>query len=527
MVRHLVILPDGSRWFSGTGQTPAIQSVSLTRHVNTGTEAEPGAVCAAMLEMVVLSSKPLPVEAGAEITLYRVDDAGKETKEGLFLLETPLRTGANRYSLTAYDRVSRLDRDLTQWLAALDQWPYTLEAFAGLVCQACGVTLRAGNLPNGSLPVPAFAAQGITGRQLMQWVGQLACRFCTADPEGQLRFDWYTQGISLEPGDCFQGSLQYAAYTVAPIEKVHLRLTQDAVGAVYPGDVSAGNGYTVTGNYLLSGMDYETQLAAAQVLFEQLQPFTYTPCKVTVDAGLGIRAGQLLTVTDKTGKTFTTCVMKSVRSGQSCRLESTGSATREASAAVNQQSFRTVSGKLMELRKSMEGLEMEIGQTITRTEGDLRQEIFTQNSAVISDCKQILLSALDSYTSTEDMEAFRQTVESQLSLLADQIQMNFTTVTERTEEVNGQLQTELTQLRKYFTFSADGLVIGTGDNAVELLLDSSGIAFRKNGVAFGYWDGNFFHTGNLVVNADETAQIGAFAFTSGSDGSLAFGKAGG
>ena len=74
-----------------------------------------------------------------------------------------------------------------------------------------------------------------------------------------------------------------------------------------------------------------------------------------------------------------------------------------------------------------------------------------------------------------------------------------------------------------------GVRYARGGVSPRMGFDCSGLvyyAFRKNGVAFGYWDGSFFHTGNLVVKADEIAQIGAFAFTSGSDGSLAFGKTG-
>ena len=46
-------------------------------------------------------------------------------------------------------------------------------------------------LPNGSYPVQKFSAEGITGRQLMQWIGQAAGRFCRATAEGKVEFSWY------------------------------------------------------------------------------------------------------------------------------------------------------------------------------------------------------------------------------------------------------------------------------------------------------------------------------------------------
>ena len=46
------------------------------------------------------------------------------------------------------------------------------------------------------------------------------------------------------------------------------------------------------------------------------------------------------------------------------------------------------------------------------------------------------------------------------------------------------------------------------------------IQFTKNGQPIGWWDGNDFHTGNIVVEVNERAQFGNFAFTPRSDGSL-------
>ena len=44
----------------------------------------------------------------------------------------------------------------------------------------------------------------------------------------------------------------------------------------------------------------------------------------------------------------------------------------------------------------------------------------------------------------------------------------------------------------------------------------------KNGEQFGYWDGNDFYTGNLVVRTNERAQFGKYAYVPRSDGSLMF-----
>ena len=53
------------------------------------------------------------------------------------------------------------------------------------------------------------------------------------------------------------------------------------------------------------------------------------------------------------------------------------------------------------------------------------------------------------------------------------------------------------------------------------------IQFTKNGTPIGWWDGNDFHTGNIVVEVNERAQFGNFAFLPRSDGSLMLLKVGG
>lgn len=94
----------------------------------------------------------------------------------------------------------------------------------------------------------------------------------------------------------------------------------------------------------------------------------------------------------------------------------------------------------------------------------------------------------------------------------------------------------LTKFSKYIRFMEDedgnpsdtALTIGSGDSAITLEIDNeSGIVFKKNGVQFGWWDGVDFHTGNIVVNVNERAQFGNFAYVPRSDGSLSFLKVGG
>lgn len=179
-----------------------------------------------------------------------------------------------------------------------------------------------------------------------------------------------------------------------------------------------------------------------------------------------------------------------------------------------------------EAQNKVERVQYEVKENAT-TVTELEQQLLIQTTQVINDCNQIILAALESYVETSNFEAYKETVSTQLQILADEIVMNFTSVTEQVNNVDGDLQAEITQRLKHITFSDDGITIGAGENAMQLKLDNDMIRFMKNGIQFGWWDGVDFHTGNIVVEVNERAQFGNFAFVPRSDGSLMFLKVGG
>lgn len=151
---------------------------------------------------------------------------------------------------------------------------------------------------------------------------------------------------------------------------------------------------------------------------------------------------------------------------------------------------------------------------------ELAQTTLTQITSAIQTCESIIFSALENYASTSDLETLRQTTQSQLSILSDEITLRFTEVTERVTEVDGDLQKTVETLSKHFDFGIDGLIIRAGEHAMQLKLDNDLILFMKDGQQFGWWDGVDFHTGNIIIEVTERAQFGNFAFVPRSDGSL-------
>jgi hypothetical protein len=148
-------------------------------------------------------------------------------------------------------------------------------------------------------------------------------------------------------------------------------------------------------------------------------------------------------------------------------------------------------------------------------------------SLIEQSAESIVASVQESYMSKVEGTELQENIKAQLKVFSDQIMLQFSSITEEITEVDGDLQSKYNEIIKYFRFSDDGIVIGASDSAITLMLDNDRINFKKNGVAFGYWDGNDFHTGNIVVDVNERAQFGNFAYIPRADGSLSFLKVGG
>lgn len=172
------------------------------------------------------------------------------------------------------------------------------------------------------------------------------------------------------------------------------------------------------------------------------------------------------------------------------------------------------------------GIASDTRDQVSVIESRLRSAVMEQVTAITRDTEQIILTALESYAETSDLDELKSTVESELSVMAERITMNFETTVTQISEVDGDLQTVVEELNKHFEFSVNGLVIKAGDHDMKLLLDNDVVAFYKGDIdpddpavnRRGYWDGDSFHIGNIYIDVDEVAQLGNYGFVPFDDG---------
>lgn len=403
MDKTILVLADGTE-LCGGGPGDAVVSLTHRSAVNSGQELTIGSACSDSIEAELWCDPggSLRITEGDVITCYRQSPGGARTKIGVFLAEKPTRTKRSTYKITAYDGMSRLDADFSAWLYAhQSSFPLSLTAVVNQALALAGVSLSSGAaLPdNGSYPVQAFYADGLTCRQIVSWAAEAAACYAHMDADGKLVFARPASGSTAiapqkETGAVgyFSDSLSYEDYTVAAIQKVQIRQSDSDIGVIWPDDAAALNTYAVQGNLLLTTGTEDSLKPVAQAIYNALKGITYTPCSAEIPAGSGIAPGQLVQVRDVRGRTFQTFIMSAVTTGGRTTLESTGSPRRDSSGAVNHQTWKNLQGRMLEISAGVEGLNVKaselsgnysaLSQTVEGFKTEVQETVSSQNERI-------------------------------------------------------------------------------------------------------------------------------------------------
>lgn len=392
----------------GTALQSNIVGVDWTTSSNSDSDIAPGSVCASAVEIEfwVNSDSALGVTQGTVLTYYKVykddNDIGIETKIGVFTCDKPEKTGSNKYKVTAYDNVTLLDVDVTEWLNALT-FPITIKGFATALAAKCGLELANEPRLNKDYQVQKFTGSGVKARDLMKMVCSASGCFCNADANGKLFFDWYKKNervtispkksinarsfhlfdvvkrslqdnvhrvlISAKSGSdapdgipYFANQLTFSDFVVKAIDKVQVRQSDDDVGVVYPADEQGTNALVIQGNQLFSTTSDAALRPYVKNLYDGLNNITYVPCSnIQTPETLEIKVGDIVTVSDGKNE-FDTWITSVKHSGGKCTFESVGNANRNTTTAVNNVKYNSKQ-KILKISATVDGLTVKAEQT--------------------------------------------------------------------------------------------------------------------------------------------------------------------
>ena len=138
---------------------------------------------------------------------------------------------------------------------------------------------------------------------------------------------------------------------------------------------------------------------------------------------------------------------------------------------------------------------------------------------VREDCYSDTQKALEDYVTDSDYTKNKAETDNKVSSIEDSLGN-----TASKDDLDGYVSNEKynSEISKYMRFTVNGIEIGSTDNPLKLTLDNEAIKFENNGKVIGRWDGSNFYTGDIVVELNQRAQFGNFAFVPRSDKSLMF-----
>lgn len=133
-----------------------------------------------------------------------------------------------------------------------------------------------------------------------------------------------------------------------------------------------------------------------------------------------------------------------------------------------------------ETDERIESTRQEISERVDESSSQVIQATRQQITDLQQNINSIILSALERYVETGDFESYKEEVSTKLSVLSDQLSIDITRITERIDNVNGDLQRKYSEITKAFRFTSDGLIIGETGNEILLRLDNDVLQFVRN-----------------------------------------------
>ena len=222
-------------------------------------------------------------------------------------------------TLNFYDGIYKFDTDYSKSILA---YPATLGQIVADACDECGITLGTFSFPNDDYLVKNRPSdENLTFRQVLSWVGQIACGFFRMDEEGRLTLNWYDTDVleslpldneeEINPTD-FQLLSSFSSINTGldDIVITGVKLVQEVDGENGTEDVvyqSGNDGYVIeiSGNKLISQDDAQqiVTFIGSKIIGLKFRTFS-----VNMLSNPTIEAGDIALIVDRKGYRYGTFI---------------------------------------------------------------------------------------------------------------------------------------------------------------------------------------------------------------------------
>lgn len=144
----------------------------------------------------------------------------------------------------------------------------------------------------------------------------------------------------------------------------------------------------------------------------------------------------------------------------------------------------------------------------------------TLASLIEQTSESIKLEVSETYATNGEVT---EAVSSSMTQLSDSFTFTFSELKTVVDEYDAEMRAHIVEQESYIRMKDGDLILGkNAEGSMVLTLENDLIVFKKNGATFGWWDGVDFHTGNIVIEVSERAQLGNFAAVPRKNGHLSW-----
>lgn len=148
-----------------------------------------------------------------------------------------------------------------------------------------------------------------------------------------------------------------------------------------------------------------------------------------------------------------------------------------------------------------------LGENLENTQQQVNS-IYAETSAqvtqVVQNSQEIIFEALEEYARTSDLTQLQETLSAQLAVMSDNVTINVSSITQRLENMEGDLQAQIDVISKVFRFAADGFYIGDPNSEILLKQSNDRVSFIDGGLEIAWWANKEFHTSDIAVDSSIT-----------------------
>ena len=337
-----------------------------------------GAAIAKQLELKIDNIEGIYREhnfSGAKITArvgLELSETTEWLKKGIFYAEPGTLSG-DTVSVTALDSMTKFDKPYTE---SKLQYPATLGQIVRDACSVCDVTMSAdiASFPQSNFVVTARPSDtSLTFRQVLQYVGEIACLFFKINEDDELTASWYntsllesenikenTETVKVED---YTGTIETDDVVVTGIKVVEESTTDSDTEKNETEYLYGTKGYVleIKENKLIQD---GKGASVAEFVGKKVNGLTFRPLTIKCQGDPAVEAGDIAVVTDRKGKEYKTILTGVTYTAKALQELLCGavsperlSSTRYSKATqVYRELRKTLTQQQSEFSKALEGL---------------------------------------------------------------------------------------------------------------------------------------------------------------------------